>query len=107
MKIVSAKSLATDFCLWAAVLAAGIYLLAIIFGDRGLMELKSMHKDLRAVQEKNARIEEENTALYRTINRLKNDPEYIEYTARRELHMVAPDEIVFKFLTGEKGNGDE
>ena len=53
----------------------------------------------------NARLEKENIALYRTINRLKDDPTYIEHIARKELLMIGNDEIVFKFQqTGSKDN---
>lgn len=107
MKFVSDKSTLADIFLWAAALAMGIYLVAIIFGDHGLLELKSMRQSLNTVQEKNTRLEKENRALYRTINRLKNDPEYIEQIARQELHMVARDEIVFKFVTDNRNNKNE
>ncbi|MFP4452767.1 MAG: FtsB family cell division protein [Desulfosalsimonas sp.] len=102
MKFVSGKSTKADICLWAAAFAMGIYLLAIVFGDHGLLTLKSMKENLISVQNENARLEKENMALYRAINRLKNDPEYIKHIARQELHMVADDEIVFKFLIDPK-----
>lgn len=76
----------------------GVYLLVTFFGDQGFLTLKSMQQELKAVQEENTRLEKQNMDLYKTISRLKNDPEYIEHTARRELHMVAPDETVFKFV---------
>ena len=91
------KTRLLDLGLWTASLMMGLYLLIIIFGGHGLMALKSMHRDLDAVREKNAQVEQQNTELYRSIDRLKNDPEYIEYMARHELNMVAPGEIVFKF----------
>ncbi|MFP4194410.1 MAG: FtsB family cell division protein [Desulfobacterales bacterium] len=107
MKFVSDRSTLADIFLWAAALALGLYLLTIIFADHGLLALKSMKEDLNSVQEKNAQLEKENAALYRTVNRLKNDPEYIEHIARRELHMVARDEIVFKFLANPGEYEDE
>ena len=91
-----------DTGLWTAALIMGVYLLIIIFGDHGLMALRSMRNELGAAEAKNARVEQQNSALYRTIHRLKNDPEYIEYMARHELHMVGPEEIVFKFPAKEK-----
>ncbi|MCF8110276.1 MAG: septum formation initiator family protein [Desulfobacteraceae bacterium] len=107
MKLVSDKSRLADIFLWAAAFVMGFYLLAIIFGGHGLLALRSMGQNLSTVQEKNARIEKKNIALYRTINRLKNDPEYIEHIARQELHMVARDEIVFKFMADSGDNENE
>lgn len=85
----------------------GGYLLLTVFGDQGFFTLKSMQQKLSALQEENAELEKENMNLYRTINRLKNDPEYIEHTARRELHMVAPDETVFKFVADPQDYANE
>jgi len=83
-------------------LAAGIFILAaylgaIIFGDNGLMELNRKKAQLEKIQAENQGIEKKNQALYRRVNRLKNDPVYLEYIIRRELSLVGEDEIVFKF----------
>lgn len=88
-------------------LALAVYLLVIVFGDQGLLELKSMQKQLNAIKQENAVLERQNAELYRSINRLKNDPAYIEQTARRELQLVRPEEIVFKFETGPGGSKNE
>jgi cell division protein FtsB len=37
--------------------------------------------------------------MYRSVDRLQNDPYYIENIARRELGMVRSDELIFKFKT--------
>ena len=46
-------------------------------------------------------LKKENQRLYRNIERLKNDPEYIEEIAREELGMVARDEIIYQFKEEE------
>lgn len=97
MKSVSENSGLVRWGLWAAALLLGIYLLAIIFGDHGLTGMKAMQEELKEIRQENARLEKENIDLYRSINRLKNDPAYIEQVAREELNMVRPDEIVFRF----------
>ena len=101
------KTRLLDIGLWTASVMMGVYLLIIIFGGHGLMALRSMHRDLDSVKQQNARVEQQNTEMYRAINRLKNDPEYIEYMARHELNMVAPGEIVFKFSEKSEGTGNE
>ncbi|MFP4158923.1 MAG: FtsB family cell division protein [Desulfobacterales bacterium] len=107
MKLASDKSVLADIFLWAAAAAMGAYLIATVFGDQGFLALKSMQQELSSMQEENSELEKKNMDLYRTINRIKNDPEYIEHTARRELHMVAPDETVFKFVADPEGYPDE
>jgi cell division protein FtsB len=46
-------------------------------------------------------LEKKNRALYGNIQRLKNDPEYIENIARTELGMVGKDELVYQFRKKE------
>jgi len=51
----------------------------------------------------NKKIEAENLKLYRKIERLKHDPEYIENVARQELGMAGKDEIIIKFQNKKNG----
>ena len=83
-------------------LAAGIFILAayfmvIIFGDNGLIDLNRKKTRLKEIQAENQAIEKENFRLYRRVNRLKNDPEFLEYIIRQELSLIGEDELVFKF----------
>jgi len=81
----------------AAILILAAYLGAILFGDNGLIELNRKKARLEEIQAENRGIEKDNRALYRRVNRLKNDPAYLEYIIRQELSLVGEDEIVFKF----------
>jgi cell division protein FtsB len=68
----------------------------IIVSEHGLKEmifLKSEHHKLAETKE---RINQENISIRVEIDRLKNDPEYIENIARQELGMVAEGEIIIK-----------
>jgi cell division protein FtsB len=76
-------------------------MLVVLFGDNGLLELNRKHNTHEGLMEQNARLTRENLRMYRTIDRLQNDPAFIESIARRELGMVRPDELIFKF----KSNG--
>ena len=73
------------------------YLGDIVAGDNGLMDLNSKHARLEQIQTANKQIERKNQALYRRVNRLKNDPAYLEHVVRQQLHVVGEDQIVFKF----------
>jgi len=73
------------------------YLGGIVAGDNGLMDLNRKQARLEKIQTENKRIERENQALYRRVNRLKNDPAYLEHVVRQQLHVVGEDQLVFKF----------
>jgi cell division protein FtsB len=71
-------------------------LLFILFTDNGYFDLQSLKVEKERLTDRNRRLEHENVVLYREIDRLKNDLEYIESVARRELGMVKKEEMVFK-----------
>jgi cell division protein FtsB len=76
------------------VLAFFAMLLFILFSDRGLSDLFALKSERDRLVWENIQLKEENDALYRTIERLRNDPEYIESVARKELGMIKEDEVI-------------
>ena len=78
-------------------------LLFIMFSDSGLADLFKLRSEKDRLLQENARLKRENLTLYRTIERLKNDPEYIESIARKELGMIQEGEVILK----PKPSGDE
>jgi len=77
-------------------------LLFIIFGDNGLVDLDLLERERDGLIEKNDRITMNNLSLYREIDRLEHDSGYIEDVVRRELGLIAEDEVIFKL----KNNGE-
>jgi cell division protein FtsB len=73
-----------------------LFFWVIILGERGLHDLIKMKKGRDILVEKNEKIDQENSLLYKRIVRLKEDPEFIENVAREELGMVGEDEIIYK-----------
>jgi cell division protein FtsB len=71
-------------------------LLFIMFSDSGLADFFKLKSDRDRLLQENERLKQENLSLYRTIERLKNDPEYIESIARKELGMIKKDEVILK-----------
>jgi cell division protein FtsB len=71
-------------------------LLFIMFSDSGLADLFKLKSDRDRLLQENEKLKQENLSLYRTIDRLKNDPEYIESIARKELGMIKRDEVILK-----------
>ena len=79
-----------------AALILGSLLLFIIFGEHGYIDLNVLENERDQLVESNKRISEKNLSLSIEIDRLKNDPKYIENVARHELGMVGEDELILK-----------
>ena len=69
-------------------------LLFSLFSDKGLSDFFTLKRERDRLAHENIRLKAENDTLYRTIERLRNDPEYIESVARKELGMIKEDEVI-------------
>ena len=78
-------------------------LVFIMFSDSGLADWFKLKSERDRLLQENARLKRENLTMYRMIERLKNDPEYIESIARKELGMIKKGEVILK----PKPSGDE
>ena len=80
-----------------------ILFLVLIFGfftflgDKGILHLFRLQKELARVKETNAKTEEENRKLREEVKRLQSEKRYIEEIARRELGMVKEGEVIYQF----------
>jgi len=74
-------------------------LLFIVFGDNGALDLYRLRHQHQQLVQTNAALMQQNMQMYRAINRLQNDPAYVENVARQELGMIRGDEVIFKFKT--------
>ena len=74
-----------------------------LFGENGLADLYRLKTERDILIKKNDELIRENLSLYREIERLKNDPEYVENVARNELGVIGKDEVVIKVKKGGKG----
>ena len=77
-------------------------LIFTIFGENGLNDLYLLKTERDILLKKNDELIRENLSLYREIERLKNDPEYVENVARNELGVIGKDEVVIKVKKGRK-----
>jgi cell division protein FtsB len=75
------------------------FLVYSVFGDDGLFDYFQLRDTNRSLVAANEALGRQNLELYRVIERLSGDLDYIETMARRELGMVAPEEFIFKFET--------
>lgn len=89
-------SLKKKILLFLAILVLFNLILVVIFSDNGLVDLIMLRKEKERSTEKNREVIRENLSLYREIERLKHDPEFIESVARKELGVVGKDEVILK-----------
>ena len=107
MKLFAEKPYLLKVAFYGVVILLCLYLGQIVFGNQGFFDLQQLQSELATLKEENAKLKQKNQTLYRTVQRLKNDPEYIEHVARQELQMIGEDEVVFKFRdNGEEKNKD-
>ena len=79
----------------AGFLLAALFLFTI-FTEYGLVDLNLLRQEHNSLLDNNARLTRENLSLSVEIDRLENDPGYIEDVARRELGMIRKDELILK-----------
>lgn len=79
-----------------AILLLSSLLMFIVFGENGLVDLHRLKMERDNLLQKNEALTQENLSLYREIERLKNDPEYVENVARQELGVIGKDEVILK-----------
>ena len=71
-------------------------LLFIIVGNNGLIDLYRLKTKKDHLVSKNGELTKKNLSLYREIERMKNDPKYVENVARKELGVIGKDEVIIK-----------
>jgi cell division protein FtsB len=84
------------FLLGAAVVFILALLFFIVFSERGLADFTLMKKERDRIHDQNRQITQDNLNFGVEIDRLKNDPKYIESVARKDFGMIGQDEIVVK-----------
>ncbi len=81
----------------------------LIVGRHGLLDLYKMQKEnersLAVIKE----LEEKNKLLTAEIRRLREDRQYLESVARKELGLVKDNEIIYRFKRewNDRGQGSE
>lgn len=73
------------------------------FGDHGLIQLYRKEMERQAHVERIRELAQQNQRMLDEINRLRTDLKYIESVARKELNLIKPNEIVYRF-SEEKTN---
>lgn len=89
-------SLKKNIMLALAIMTMFLLLLFIVLGEKGLTDLHRLKMKKENISSKNEALVKENLTLYREIERLKNDPGYVENVARQELGVIGKDEVIIK-----------
>lgn len=74
-----------------------------VFGERGLLRIYEMKKEKQRIELRIAELQSDNHQLSQTIAALHSDRNQLERIARKELGLVKPNEIIYRFpVTGDK-----
>ncbi|MEW6290624.1 MAG: septum formation initiator family protein [Thermodesulfobacteriota bacterium] len=69
----------------------------LIFSPNGILTYYHLKKQIEAVKAENDLLKEENRQLQQKIDKIKNDPAYLEELARQEYDLLKKNELVFEF----------
>jgi len=83
--------------LFGMVLFVSFIFFFTIFGDRGLLKIYKIRKEISRLQTSMQDIESRNKKLTTNIRRMKNERGFQEHSARESLGMVKDNEIIYKF----------
>ena len=79
------------------LLIVSVMIFFTVFGDKGLLQVYRLRRELREIERVNRELQQENERLRAEINNLRTNKKYIEELARRELGLVKKGEIVYQF----------
>ena len=86
--------------------SVAVLLLAwVSFGRHGLIDLYKMQEEKEEYLAIIRGLKEKNQLLSAEIRRLREDKEYLESVARRELDLIKENEIIYRFKKEWKGKG--
>lgn len=79
-----------------------VFLWLLFAPQTGLFALLRQRSELKSLQQETQGLVEENEALRKEVDRIKNDDDYLEEISRRDYDMVKDNEIVFEFSSGKE-----
>jgi len=79
------------------LLLVSVMIFFTFFGDKGLLQVYRLRRELKEIERDNKELRQENDRLRAEIDNLRTDRKYIEELARRELGLVKKGEIIYQF----------
>ena len=80
-----------------AVLSVVVVGALAVYGGAGVLKVRAMQGEIRQLERELQTLRAQTQKLTATIDRLRNDPAYIEKLAREDLGYVREGETVLKF----------
>ena len=80
----------------------GALLLLFLFGNSGARKLVRRYWEIYRLKQELVQLKHQNVILKNEIYLLENDQSYIERIARKELGLVAPGEVEYRFKKKEE-----
>ena len=68
-----------------------------LFGNAGFRKMVRRYWEINRFQSELASLKKENVLLRKEVYFLEKDPSYIERIARRELGLISPGEVEYRF----------
>jgi cell division protein FtsB len=87
-----------------SVLAVLLFAGLTVYGWQGVVRLRHMREQLLTLERDNAALRQQAERLTQVIDRLRNDPTYLERIAREERGMARPGETILKFPPKDKAD---
>jgi cell division protein FtsB len=79
-----------------------ILIMALVFGDRGLLEIVKTQKQIKALQQTINELESEKLKLSKEIDMLRENPLALEKKVREKLWLMKKNEKVIVLVKGKK-----
>jgi len=80
-----------------SLLFLGLIVAWLGFGEQGLIHLYRTEMERQAYVNRIRHLADENRALLEETNRLRTDIGYVESVARKQLHLIKPGEVIYRF----------
>jgi cell division protein FtsB len=84
------------------VVVGALAAVSLALGGNGMIRVWAMQRELAALEAEIVRLRTQTQTLAQTVERLRNDPLYIEKLAREDLGYVRQGETVLKFPSPSK-----
>jgi len=81
---------------WWLVLVVSVLAVCAFAVYKGSFQLVQVQEELAQVRKTNQSLDQENRALYRQVQRLRNDNQALEKVCRQEMKVVRPDEAIYQ-----------
>jgi cell division protein FtsB len=83
----------------AAALVLVVAVALAVYGGSGVLRVRAMQAEIRQLERELATLRTQTDTLTATIDKLRNDPAYLEKLAREDFGYVREGETVLKFPT--------